>query len=235
MSNSPQAALLAHAANLDQHLDENRRQELLNMPWLDVLMRSYPGQPREIVAACHVIQYAGLEEAAQQITRLFQSHGSLPVPEGEEPPPGPNRPTIGRQPRANEETLLLNINNRYALRLWEGDLLQASSYSFGFYDRRQNRPVNTPPGYRVYLNDRGYPEEGRRGTLLRSLERCFRVPNGPQGTETYLIQEGRSISVWRNNVRASTHEIPHRARVQIGNVWPVGPIHPAVGVPMWGF
>ncbi|CAA7271004.1 unnamed protein product [Cyclocybe aegerita] len=212
---------------------EHRKQELLHMPWMDLFMRTHPGVPREQLGDFCAAQHGSLEKAAELLTRTYQMHGSLPVPEGAEPSPRSNLPTIRRQLRPHEDTLMLNINDRYALRLWEGDLLQASLYSFGFYDKHQGQPINTPAGYKVYLNDRGYPEQGRRGTLLRSLECCYRVQDGPDGSETYLVREGMSISVWRNAVRASTHEIPYRAPVQVGNAWLAGLIHPSAGYPMW--
>ncbi|CAA7271010.1 unnamed protein product [Cyclocybe aegerita] len=168
--------------------------ELFYSDWMDCLMKSNAGALREHIAEHYARQYGSLEAAAEPVTRFYQILGFL-----------------GRQPSGNEDTLLLNINDRYALRLWKGDLDNLMLYSFSFYDRQQRKAVNTPQDYTIHINE--FNElDADPGIELRSLEASFRVQDCPAGLESYMVQEGTCISVWKGGERVSNLQIPVRMR-----------------------
>ncbi|KAJ3488954.1 hypothetical protein NLJ89_g11571 [Agrocybe chaxingu] len=187
--------------------------DLLYSDWMDCLMKSNRAATREQLAEHYARQYGSLEAAAEPVKKFYQMCGTLPVPEGSARP----EPEflfggfLGRQPSGNEDTLLLNINDRYALRLWKGDLENLMLYSFSFYDRQARKPVNAPQGYAIHINE--FNElNADPGVELRSLEASFRVQDCPAGLESYMVQEGTCISVWKGGERISNLQIPVRAR-----------------------
>ncbi|KAK7680242.1 hypothetical protein QCA50_016751 [Cerrena zonata] len=173
---------------------QNRSEEYyLSLPWFGLFQRTYPTQSKEMLIFMCKSMHGSLEEAAKTLTELYQATGCLP--------PNPNAPpvqrckAIGRQPFEGEKIVYYDIDERYSLRIWGGDLKDISQFSFGFYDRLQGRPVNTPPDYTLWQDMPGHYVPL---VQLRSLEECFRMLEScPDGMQSYVVVQGETVKIKR--------------------------------------
>lgn len=106
-----------------------------------------------------------------------------------------------RQPFEGEKIVYYDIDARYSLRIWGGDLQEIFQFSFGFYDRLRGKPVNTPRGITVWQD---MPAHRPPAMQLRSLEECFRMMEScPDGMQSYTVVEGETVKVKRTEGNSS--------------------------------
>lgn len=100
------------------------------------------------------------------------------------------------------------------IRLWDGGAERMGQYLLDYYDYEDLTPVNTPPGWKMFPENRrgAAPYMSADGTMV-SLEKAFGHPpeTMPFGVEKFMVLEGSRWRLQRPGVKKDLlFAVPYR-------------------------